>query len=325
MNTKRNRAEIVTTRLRAIAVVLSGAMLITLTAQGFLPFVPVPVNSTVTSPRVNIKEELRAPKGDVFANIALEARAVFVFDLATGKILFSQNENDKLPLASITKIMTALVAREHISQGAVVTLTKDDLSAEGDTGLLSGERWRMGDLLDVMLIVSSNDSARAVSAFVGSNGQVSDPNFSRARFVQRMNEKALALGFNTMEFFNESGLDVSETRNGGYGSAREVALLFAELWKKYPTSVEITARKDARIYSQDKIAHFLQNTNEVTGRFPGLVGSKTGYTALAGGNLAIIFDRGIGSPVVIVVLGSTYKGRFEDMQKLVQATIKTPE
>ncbi len=326
MNTKKNQTEISAKRIKAIVVALGGATLLTLAVQGFLSFI-LADNTDVPS-RLSVKEELRAPYGDSFVNIDLEARAAYVIELSTGKMIFSKNENEKLPLASITKIMTTLVAREHISPSAVVTLTKDDLVVEGDTGLLSGERWRMGDLLDVMLIVSSNDAASAVATFVGSNGQSSYEGGEaggRVNFVKMMNEKALTLGFSTIEFFNESGLDVSETQNGGYGSAREVALLFAELWKKYPTSVEITVRKDARIYSQDKIAHILQNTNEVTGRFPGLVGSKTGYTDLAGGNLAIIFDRGIGSPVVLVVLGSTYKGRFEDMQKLVRATIKALE
>ncbi len=316
--------------------VLGGATLLTLAINGLLSFALT--GSADEGIRSNSNAELRASVGDLFANttleeirasesdpfanITLEASAAYVFDLATGKTLFSKNENEKLPLASITKIMTTLVAREHISPNVVVTLTKSDLSAEGDTGLLSGERFTISDLLDVMLIVSSNDAASAVAAFVGSNRQASDIVLSRARFVHMMNEKTLALGFNTMEFFNESGLDVNETQSGGYGSAREVALLFAELWKKYPTAVEITTRKDARIYSQDKIAHILENTNEATSQFPGLVGSKTGYTMLAGGNLAIIFDRGIGSPVVLVVLGSTHKGRFEDMKRLVQATIK---
>ncbi len=258
-------------------------------------------------------------------NITLEARAVYVLDVTTGKALFAQNENEKLPLASVSKLMTALVARERMPTNTIVTLAKDDLSADGDVGLRPGERWLLSSLIDVMLIVSSNDAANAVASFVGLDGQDVDLPASRARFIQMMNEKAKTLGFSSMEFFNESGLDVSDTRNGGYGSAREVALLMTELWKKYPETLEITARKDARIYSEDKLAHILPNTNDTTGRFPGLLGSKTGYTALAGGNLAIIFDRGIGSPVVAIVLGSTRNERFSDMQKLVQATLKVFE
>lgn len=134
-----------------------------------------------------------------------------------------------------------------------------------------------------------------------------------------MNEKALSLKLDQMEFYNESGLDVNERQNGGYGSARNVAELLAELWKKYPETIEITAHKDASIYSQDDIAHYLSNTNEIVGNIPGLIASKTGFTNISGGNLAVIFDRGMGDPVVVVVLGSGYKERFDDMKKLVEA------
>ncbi len=320
MITNKNQTEISARRLSVTAAVLLGGALLTIGTQGLISSAVSPGNMSASVVHAVTSEEVHTPE-DPYKNITLEARAAYVFDLSTGKVLFSRNENEKLPLASITKIMTTFVARENISPNVVVTLTKSDLVAEGDTGLLSGERWRISDLLDLMLIVSSNDAASAVATFVGSNGHVSDIVLSHARFVQMMNEKAIALGLNTMEFFNESGLDVNETLNGGYGSAREVATLFTELWWKYPSSIEITARNNVSIYSQDKIAHILQNTNMSTSRFPGLVGSKTGYTDISGGNLAIIFDRGIGSPVVLVVLGSTYKGRFEDMQKLVQATL----
>ncbi len=323
MNTKTKQPEISAKRLSTIAIALGGGALFTLSLQGFLSFALVGKAETAAPVKDALSSSIPV---DSFLNISLEASAAYVLDLTTGKPLYAKNGNGKLPLASITKIMTALVTRERISFGTVVTLTKNDLAAEGDTGLRPGERWRMGDLLDVMLLVSSNDAAHAVAGFVGSDGQ-SDyeggASAARANFVGMMNKKALALGFNTMEFFNESGLDLSEIQNGGYGSAREVALLLSELWEKYPTAIEITAQKDAEIYSQDKIVHILQNTNEATGRFPGLIGSKTGYTTLAGGNLAIIFDVGIGHPVAAVILGSSYKGRFEDMQKLVQATIKT--
>jgi D-alanyl-D-alanine carboxypeptidase len=253
------------------------------------------------------------------------ARAAYVQDLKTGEVLFAKNENERLPLASITKLMTTLVAREHMSGSVVVTLTKDDLKAEGDSGLRPGERWRLDDILNAMLLISSNDAAHAVAGFVGADGhpeKFPDMALARTQFLQMMNEKALALGLDQTQFFNESGLDVSDTQNGGYGSAKNVAMLFEELWGKYPEVIEVTAHRDARIYSQDNIAHILPNTNEIVGKIPGLVASKTGYTELSGGNLAIIFDRGIGDPVIIVVLGSGYKERFDDVQKLVVATME---
>lgn len=277
------------------------------------------------------KKNLTATVVNSFENIQLEAHAAYVFDLNTNQPLFALNENEKLPLASITKLMTAFVARSSASESAIITTARYDLETEGDSGLRVGERWRMGDLLNLMLIISSNDAAHSVARFIGAEGQISDDRYhrdARAHFIQMMNEKARTLGLAQMEFLNETGLDIENisqrqpTQNGGYGSARDVAFLFAELWKKYPTTVEVSALPAARIISQDNIVHVLPNTDEAIGKFSGLIASKTGYTTLAGGNLAIIFDRGVNQPVVAVVIRSTQKGRFEDMEKLVSAVRK---
>lgn len=316
-------------RLKFLAITLGGGALFALALQGFLSFALESKAETVAADAA--QEEISTPAAvDPFVGITLEAHAAYVIDLSTKKVLFAKNENEKLPLASVTKLMTALVARDHMRSDNVITLTKDDLAAEGDSGLRPGERWRMGDLLDVMLLISSNDAAHAVAGFVGESADSRlgreinsiDVEIARAKFVSMMNEKARTLGLSTMEFFNESGLDVDKIRTGGYGSASDVASLMTTLWRTYPTTLEITARKDARVTSQDGIAHILPNTDEAAGRYNGLIASKTGYTDLAGGNLAILFDVGVGHPVVAVVLGSTYKGRFEDMHTLTQAALK---
>ncbi|MBI5078080.1 MAG: D-alanyl-D-alanine carboxypeptidase [Candidatus Yonathbacteria bacterium] len=322
MNTKKNREQLVTKRAHALIVVLGGGAGLAITLQGLLSFA-IPTEAQ-TNANVSAQEEIRSMKSvNPFENVSLEARAVYVFNLKTNAVLYAKNENEKLPLASITKLMTALVAREYMPLGAVITLTKDDLASEGDSGFRPGERWRLGDILNAMLLVSSNDAAHAVSEFVGGSGRIEiDPATAHNNFVKMMNEKANALKLDQMEFFNESGLDINETQNGGYGSARNVATLFSELWKRYPENVEITARKYVHILSQDEIDHFLANTNEIIGRIPGLIASKTGFTNISGGNLAVIFDKGLGEPVVAVVLGSSYKERFDDMQKLVEASLK---
>lgn len=324
MNKEKNRERYTARRLWYIAVTLSCGAVLALLLQGIFSFAGL----SNAQQYVKKSKDSVATKKDPFEELSLMARAVYVFDLKTKRVLYAKNENEKLPLASVTKLMTALVARESFSESAIVTLTKDDLAAEGDTGLYPGERWRLGELLHVMLLVSSNDAAHAVAAFVGAGGQhFEDVMFARERFIQMMNDKALALGLDQMQFSNEAGLDINDeetglpTRASNFGSARNVADLFAALWTKYPELIEVTARKDARIYSQDNIAHILFNTNEITGRIPGLVASKTGFTDISGGNLAVIFDRGIGDPVVVVVLGSGYKERFDDVQKLVAAVV----
>lgn len=324
MNPVKKNNHFTAKRIRALAIVIGSGLVIAIFLQWLFSFV-MPVEGPVSVSRNDKASERVATP---FDNISLVARAAYVFDLRTNTVLFEKNENEKLPLASVTKLMTALVARESMSGSVVLTLTKGDLAAEGDSGLRSGEKWRLGDLLRATLIISSNDGAHAIAGFVGAGGHPEnypDMGLARVNFIQMMNAKAVELKLDQMKFFNESGLDVDTTQSGGYGSAKNVAELIAELWTKYPDTVEITARKEVNIYSQDKIAHYLPNTNEIVGKIPGLIASKTGFTDLAGGNLAVIFDRGIGDPVVIVVLGSGYKERFSDVQKLVAATIITAQ
>lgn len=294
--------------------------------QSFFSFIQIGHAETMAT--VAKLADTEKQRTEAFSQVVLEARGGYVLDLTTNVVLFSKNSEEVLPLASVTKLMTTFVAAENMSNSVVVSLTKDDLSTEGDSGLRVGERWRMGDLLDVMLVISSNDAAHAIAGLVGGAGQQNVLG-SHEHFIEMMNEKARTLGLATLKFYNESGLDLEQggvsIMAGGYGSAKDVALLVAELWKKYPTTLEITTRKDVRIVSQDGIAHILPNTNEALGQYPGMIGSKTGYTSLAGGNLAIIFDIGIGHPVVAVILGSTREGRFSDMRALTQATLKAFE
>jgi len=274
--------------------------------------------------------ESSAVTSDPFKKLSLEARAVYAFDLYSNKVLYAKNEDEKLPLASLTKLMTALVALDSMSPDSIITLTREDLKAEGDSGLLSGEKWRVEDLLEAMLITSSNDAAHAISRSALSSGESEPP----VSFIGTMNEKAQTLGLSSMEFFNESGLDVGDgemkngvpvvpTQSGGYGSAKDVEILINDLWQKYPTTLEITAQESAKIISADGIIHNVPNTDEALSHFPSMIASKTGYTTLAGGNLAIIFDTGIGHPVAVVVLGSSYQGRFSDMQALVGAILES--
>jgi len=309
-------------KLKSIILVLGGGAILALFLQMLLSFVVSPQikKEVANSEEMKNRQQASILNAAAFEEANLEAHAVYVFDLKTKEVLFAKNEQEKLPLASVTKIMTTFLARERVSRDAILVLSKDDLAAEGDSGLRTGERWRLEDLLNLMLIISSNDAAHAIAGFVGGGSQGIERGTpeARTRFIAMMNEEAHTLNLTQMEFFNESGLDINATKNGGYGSARDVAILFAKLWEKYPETVEITTHKATRVISQNDIVHILPNTDEITGQIPGLIASKTGYTTLAGGNLAVIFDRGVGDPVVAVVLGSTYKGRFDDMQKIVR-------
>jgi D-alanyl-D-alanine carboxypeptidase (penicillin-binding protein 5/6) len=126
---------------------------------------------------------------------------------------------------------------------------------------------------------------------------------------------------NQTYFLDETGLDESETLSGGYGSAKDVALVLAYIYKINPRLIEATSKDVLTIESESGFIHTVHNTNKAFKNIPSLIGGKTGFTDLAGGNLAIVFDKGLGQPIIAVVLGSTKDERFVDMKKLVDASV----
>ncbi len=255
-----------------------------------------------------------------FENIEIEAKSAYILDIKENKILYTKNENAQLPLASITKLMTAIVALELVPNNSKVTIRPEFLYEYGDEGLLPEENWQLKDLLDFSLITSSNDGSRAIASVVGSTlAQTDDYNLGRIEFIEKMNQKAKDLGLANMYFVNESGLDISSYQAGAYGTSKEVATLLSYIIKNRPEIVELTKYSQKTINSET-VRHNVSNTNNQVGEIPNLILSKTGYTNLAGGNLAIVFDVEIGRPVAIVVLGSSLDGRFKDVYKLKEAT-----
>ena len=250
------------------------------------------------------------------SEVTVRAKAAYVWDVNRGESLYAKNENAILPLASITKLMTSLLAYELAAADTTTRLSSRAAAQEGST-LGIGEQFTLDELNRLALISSSNSAAYELSASVGALLGDRDPS---AQFVEGMNIKAEELGLRTLSFKNPTGLDVSITEPGAIGSAKDVSLLMEHILKEYPELLEATTRGGARIYNSQGEYHDVENTNEVLYAIPNLIGSKTGYTDLAGGNLTIAFDAGMNRPIIITVLGSTREERFSDALRLVRAT-----
>lgn len=265
---------------------------------------------------------VEVPKPDPFAGVLLEAEAAYVFDISTGKVLFARNEEAQLPLASVTKVMTALVA-SSLPNTMLVDVTGSDLLS-GNGGLSLGEEWSLKNLLDYTLVVSSNSGASAIAGAVGAvmSNQEGNANVRNEEvFVHEMNVTAKELGMSQTFYLNPSGLDIDEEFSGGYGSAKDMAILFDHILKTKPMLLETTSYDSLSFKSQNGVNHHAKNTNTIARSVPGLMASKTGYTLLANGNLVIAFNAGLMKPIVIAVLGSSQEGRFVDVEKLVSASI----
>lgn len=267
-----------------------------------------------------VQEKIVSTK--MFENLKLVAKAVYVYDVNANKVIYEKNSSSQLPLASLTKLMTAVTAMELLPKDSQITIKKEFLAEEGDTGLLANESWKLKDLLDFSLVSSSNDGARSIASVIGAfDLKTDDYDLGRKDFITKMNQKAEQLGLTQTYFINESGLDVSTSTSGGYGSAQDVGKLLQYILTKKPDILEATKHTNAGIPSDTKV-HTAKNTNVEVSNIPGLLASKTGYTDMAGGNLAVAFDPSLGRPIIVVVLGSTIDGRFDDVNTLVKASLE---
>lgn len=271
-----------------------------------------------TSPQVASAANLQ----DAFAELKLVAKAAIVVDLKSNKVLYARNQDVQLPLASLAKVALALVVSDALPPDTVITIPRDTAPKESAERLAKGERWRARDIIDFTLLSSSNEGAEILAGAANNaiRAKYSDApdNFAA---LWRMNALARELGLSRTYFLNASGLDISPTLSGAYGSARDMATLFAYAASEHLSVFGRTAEDGVVLTSANghSIARAF-NTNEAQGQVPGLIMGKTGTTDLAGGNLAVVFDAGLSHPVVAVVLGSTREGRFSDIIQIVSRT-----
>jgi len=245
----------------------------------------------------------------IFDEYDFSAKAIFIIDEMNDEILFEKDSDRSLEIASITKLMTALIAIEEMPKKSI-TIDPESFFSEGDTGLLINERWEIEDLVTFMLTNSSNDAAEAIAK--------SYPR-GRLKFIERMNDRARELGLMTMIYNNPTGLNETD-EFGGKGSASDVASLLSYLYKKNPKIFLGTTKSDFMISSFDSM-HKAENTNLVANSLLGIQAGKTGYTDQAGGSLVVRFNLGLDTPVTAVVLGAEGRdSRFVDIQNLIKAT-----
>ncbi len=143
-----------------------------------------------------------------------------------------------------------------------------------------------------------------------------------ASYMADLNKTAGTLGLSHTYFLNSTGLDLSANTSGAYGSASDVARLAAAFMHDYPTYFELSTKQSVTVPVRSGTT-IRQVTAEATALpildIPGIIGAKTGYTTLAGGNLVVAFDEDINHPLIAVVLGSSEEGRFTDIRTLIQA------
>lgn len=245
-----------------------------------------------------------------FEGISIEGKAYVVYDILNQKIIASHNEMMLLPLASLTKVMTAVSSTLHKSKADTIIIKKSTVGGY-DLGLKKNQIWSLGELLKYTLVFSSNDGAEVVADSFGSIDI----------FLQQMNSDAKNLGLNLV-FTNPAGLDIKGAI-GGKGNVIDIAKLLGIARRQIPEILDATTKKRQTVIVNGIKMKGIPNTNQEVETLPGVEASKTGFTDLAGGNLAIIVDISVGHPIAIVVLGSTKEGRFKDVGILYKALRKS--
>lgn len=279
----------------------------------FLTYKPDPLNLAVNfenkkSEAQEILEARSQAERKFFGDLNLEARAYIVYDPTTEEIISSHNDRQVLPLASLTKVMTILTASEQLNPKAKIVVKQPSNQNYGN--LRQDEIWQMANLAALTLVSSSNEGATALAEAATSSESL----------VLAMNQKVEELGLKPLHFNNPTGLDEGPIP-GGQGSALAMAKLFTYILKYKPNLLSVTKEQSITEKSVDGFNHTVLNTNTIINELPGLIASKTGYTDLAGGNLAIASNIGLNRPLIFVVLGSSKDGRFSDTKKLTSAAI----
>lgn len=235
---------------------------------------------------------------------AVSALSYLVGEINSRQILASKNANLHLFPASLSKLITAILALDNIGDNATIEISPFAVSAEGEEGnLLAGEHFRLNDLLKVLLMTSSNDAAVAIEETLVGQGK---------NIVTLAENKTQELQMRNSAFFDSRGLD----RTGNFSTALDLFKLSQAIYHNYPIIGEITRQSQAKIFSLEGNAHYLENTNELVGKIDNLWGGKTGLTKEAGGCLLTIYeftsstDKNNKIAIAIVVLNSL--DRFND-------------
>jgi D-alanyl-D-alanine carboxypeptidase (penicillin-binding protein 5/6) len=220
-----------------------------------------------------------------------------------GRILWSRLATNRRAMASITKIMTALIVLEEADIGETVKVSEAASEVAYATGLLPGERLTVRQLLELALVASSNDAAIALAEHVGGSERV---------FVNRMNERARELGLEDMHFANPHGLDGV----GHHSSAVDIASL-THTAMRIPEFREIVALEEITLPShEDRPAETIESTDELLGTYGGLFGVKTGFTDDAKYSFVGAAERD-GIVFTTVILGArSNPARFENTARL---------
>lgn len=253
----------------------------------------------IESVNIPLKQEKKQPELKVESAISIR-----ISKAGREKTLLTDNSKRAMPIASLTKLMTALIVLENTSLSEVVTVSqasalKDDVPVHGN--LKGGESLSVEQLLDLMLIYSSNDAAFALSEVIGEK-----------EFIVKMNEKAKFLGLKDTYFTNSTGLDPKDPEEiPNYSTVRDIFTLSKYILENNLLIFEMSLKKGPYPTTNGVSDLFLPYNQK-------LIGGKTGYTKKAGGCMLMVFENEKGTRFINIILGTDSSiDRIQEMQRII--------
>ncbi len=247
--------------------------------------------------------------GADLAGPQVSAKAVLMFDTTTGKTLYDKNPRERLPMASLTKIMTAIIALENRLPDDKYIVTPSDVVGEDSMGLSPGETVGFQDLLYGLLLPSGNDAAETLAT-----------NFPEGRkaFINAMNQKAKALGLTDTHFTNPSGLQGDGDQ---YTTPYDLLIITRYALENFPLFAKVvsTYEHDIPATETHKFYRLINETNLLT-TYKGVKGVKTGYTPEAGYCLVTYLDYK-SHKIIGILLGS--EDRRDEMKNLLDFSLRS--
>jgi len=232
----------------------------------------------------------------------IEAKSAIVFDIEKNKILYEKEIDRILPIASLTKIMTALIVLENIELDETIIISEKAVKAYGDAGdLIVKEKISIINLLHALLMESSNDAATALSEAVEQK--------TGRLFVSLMNEKVDKMGLTSTRFSDSSGFNSTNI-----STVNEIVKIVKH---SFDQSIiwQILKTPEIDLYSDDgETKHHWVNTDELLNRLPDVIGGKTGYTTEAEGCLILVVEIS-SKKIISVILGA--QERFLETEELI--------
>lgn len=238
---------------------------------------------------------------------SIGAAAALVYDARSSRLLYAKNTSAQLPVASLTKILTAATVLDLLNLDDVATIEKTAIKVDEEKqDLYLGERITVRNLLSYMLIPSSNDAAYALADYAKTQG---------IDLVVAMNKKAAELGMGDSNFLDPAGLN-----DEAYSTAYDMSVLVGKVISRKEIWSALTQSEITITSADGAIVHRLKNTNQLLSTVPNVKGGKTGYTEKALGCMILLVDvPGRQDTLVSIVLGSS--DRFGDTKKLIDWTL----